>query len=205
MGLVGIRKMLSIPNNPPIQDIIDAGLVSEFVKYLDHQLPEFQFEALWCLTNIASGTSDQALTVVSKGGLVKIISLMENKIQEIQDQAIWTIGNLAGDSAKIRDRIIHQKGYEKLLKLFATSERPSLIKHCTWAISNFCRTKPPMEYSLLKQCIDFIISAIYKLENDQEFLIDACWILSFMTETHKKSIQKIIDTNILPKLVSFIE
>jgi hypothetical protein len=200
-----ILLYFNVAQDPPIQEVIDAGLVTDFIRFLDHSYPEFQFEALWCLTNIASGTTDQANSVVNKGGLAKIINLMDSKIQEIQDQAVWALGNLAGDSVKIRDRIIHQGGYQKIIKLFSTAERPSLIKQCTWAISNFCRTKPPVEYSLLKQSIDFIIGAIYKLDTDTEFLVDACWILSYLTETFKKSIKKIIDTNILTKLLTFLE
>jgi hypothetical protein len=150
MGLVGIRKVLSLPNEPPIQEVIDAGLVYDFIKYLEHSLPEFQFEALWCLTNIASGTSEHTLSVVNKGGINKIIALIDSNIQEIQEQAIWAIGNIAGDSIKIRDKVIAAKGLEKIIKVFYTAERNTLIKHCTWSISNFCRSKPPPDYEHLK-------------------------------------------------------
>jgi importin subunit alpha-1 len=130
---------------------------------------------------------------------------MDSKISEIQDQAVWALGNLAGDSVRLRDRIIQQKGYDKLLKIFSHAERASLLKQCTWAISNFCRTKPPMEYKLLKPVINFIIKAIYKLDTEMDFLVDACWILSYMSETFKKAVKKIIETKVLPKLLSFLE
>ena len=58
-GLVGIRKLLSIQNSP-IQELIDIGIIPELIQLLDNAPSEFQYEALWCLTNIASGTSDQA-------------------------------------------------------------------------------------------------------------------------------------------------
>lgn len=38
-----------------------------------------------------------------------------------------------------------------------------------------------------------------------EFLVDACWILSYLTENHKKSIKKMLDLQILPKLISLLE
>jgi len=34
-GLVGIRKLLCLPENPPIQQIIDYGLVSDFIDFVD--------------------------------------------------------------------------------------------------------------------------------------------------------------------------
>ena len=32
-GAFGIRKLLSRPRNPPIQIVIDSGLVPKFIKY----------------------------------------------------------------------------------------------------------------------------------------------------------------------------
>ena len=31
-GVVGIRKILSVPENPPIQPVIDAGLVPRMIE-----------------------------------------------------------------------------------------------------------------------------------------------------------------------------
>jgi len=33
-GLIGIRKILSIADNPPIQPVIDAGLVPKMIEYV---------------------------------------------------------------------------------------------------------------------------------------------------------------------------
>lgn len=177
----------------------------DFIKYLDHNLPEFQFEALWCLTNVASSTSDHAQSISLKGGIPKVINMMDSNIQEIQEQAIWCVGNIAGDSLKLRDKVTQAQGFDKIIKHLYTAQRPSLIKQCIWAISNFCRVKPAMEYDLMKPCIDLIVKSILKLDNDVEFLTDACWVLSYMTENHKRSIKKLIDSRIIPTLLTFLE
>lgn len=33
-GLIGVRKILSIADNPPIQSVIDAGLVPRMIEYV---------------------------------------------------------------------------------------------------------------------------------------------------------------------------
>eukprot|EP00971_Amphidinium_carterae_P025494 503089-Amphidinium_carterae.1 len=54
------RKLLSLSEDPPIQDTIDKGLVPIYVSYLyEDAHPALQLEAAWALTNIAAGSSSQ--------------------------------------------------------------------------------------------------------------------------------------------------
>jgi hypothetical protein len=73
LGLIGMRKLLSIENVPPIQEVIDANLISVFINFLGYQIPKFQFEAAWCLTNVASGSSDHVKKLIEKGVLTYFI------------------------------------------------------------------------------------------------------------------------------------
>jgi importin subunit alpha-6/7 len=42
-GLIGIRKILSIADNPPIQPVIDAGLVPKMIEYVKQlEYPQLQ-------------------------------------------------------------------------------------------------------------------------------------------------------------------
>ena len=205
-GLVGIRKLLTL-QNAPIQELVDIGITSELLLLLDNSYPEFQYEALWCLTNIATGTSDQANSIVVKGGIEKIIKLMDSSIEELKEQAIWIIGNLASDSQKIRDTLIREKAFDKIITLLASSSASNLqlIKHSTWALSNFFRVKPAPPYDIIKKVINVIARSMLIIPNDQEFLIDACFILYYLTEHYKDSVRDLLDIGIIPKVIQNLD
>lgn len=66
-GATLIRKLLSAERDPPIQDFIDLGVVPRLLALgagQDGATPPVQFEALWGLTNIASGSTEQTQAVV---------------------------------------------------------------------------------------------------------------------------------------------
>ena len=206
-GLVGIRKLLSLQENSPIQELIDTGIIPELINLLEISPYEFKYEALWCLTNIATGTTDQANIIIVKGGLPKIISLLDSNIEELKNQAVWTIGNLASDSMKIRDLLIKEKAFDKILTIMAStsSDQQKLLKQCVWSIANFCRVKPPPPYEYIKKSIKIISRAIVNLYNDNDFLTDACFIFSYMTEHYKDTINDLLDIEIIPQIIKLLD
>lgn len=101
-----VRKILSIEQNPPIQQVIDAGLVPKMAEFLHSKNPKLQFESLWVLTNIASGTRAQTQSVIDSGSIPSLIRLIDSKDDEIKEQAIWTLSNIAGDNYEHRDVLV---------------------------------------------------------------------------------------------------
>ena len=205
-GLIGIRKLLSIPSQPPIQEIIDLKIVPELIKLLDNSPNEFIYESIWSLTNIASGDQEQANTILIYGGIPKILNLLDSNIEEIKSQSIWLVANLTGESSKIRNTLIEQKVFDKILTILASTNFENYIDLCTWAISNFFRIKPVPNYETSYKAFKIIarVIMIYKTTN-VEFITDACFILSVMTKNYKEFIKEIIDINLLPNIIKFID
>lgn len=57
--------MINKEQNPPIDEILKAGVVPILVAHLGNDSnPKLQFEAAWALTNIASGTTEQTMTII---------------------------------------------------------------------------------------------------------------------------------------------
>ena len=203
-GLVGIRKLLSL-NPSPIQELIDIGIVPELLSLLDNSPAEFQYEALWCLTNIATGTSDQANNIVIKGGVPKVVKLLDSSIEELRNQSAWLIGNLASDCLKIRDTLIKEKALDKLFTIISSTNNTSLIKQATWAVGNFFRIKPKPPYEIVKKCLTAIARAMVIITNDGEFLTDACFILYYLTENYKDIIKNLLDIDIIQQIMKNLE
>ena len=115
---VGFRRLLSFEKNPPIQQFIDGNLVPRFIQFLSRDdLPKLQFEAAWCLTNVASGTYEHVQVLIQKGTVDQLIKLLKSPHIEVIEQAIWGIGNIAGDGPRIRDIVIAAGAVEPIADL----------------------------------------------------------------------------------------
>lgn len=57
-SIIGIRKLLAVEVDPPIQTVIDFGGIPIFISFAQQtQYPQLKLEAVWCMTNIASGSN----------------------------------------------------------------------------------------------------------------------------------------------------
>lgn len=91
------RRLLSNKRDPPIDDVISIGIIPILVDCLiQNDEPQLQFESLWALTNIASGTSMQTHAVVKAGAVPHIVHLLHSPHQEVREEAVWALGNIIG-------------------------------------------------------------------------------------------------------------
>uniref|UniRef100_A0A1A9VIL1 Importin subunit alpha n=1 Tax=Glossina austeni TaxID=7395 RepID=A0A1A9VIL1_GLOAU len=207
-GLLAARKLLSNEQHPPIDLMIDNGIVPLCVEFLQKvECPHIQFEAAWALTNISSGTSEQTGCVVASNAVPHFVNLLECEYIYIAEQAVWALGNIAGDGPTARDIVIENNAIDGILRLLdknSTIASLSLERNLVWLMSNLCRNKSPMpSFEQINRLLPSLAKLLWGF--DAQVITDTCWALSYLSDDNEIKIQAVIDADTVPRLVSLLD
>ena len=74
-----MRKLLSFEKDPPIQKTVDRNLIPRLFQFAQAiESAKLQFEAIWCLTNIASSESTFVLKLIEYNAIKILQEIMSS-------------------------------------------------------------------------------------------------------------------------------
>lgn len=217
-GVFQFRTSLSVENSPPIQGIIDSGLVPRFVELLSAEcslykgadrglVRKIRMESAWALTNIASGSTSQTQAILDYGAIPLFADMLKENDEDLVDQAAWAFGNIAGDSEKMRDAAINCDVLRIVLglatQLLKTSASLRVLKNATWLISNLNRGRnPPPKLENMRSSLDVLRRLI--LHQDEDILNDTLWALSYICDNSAEGVDLVFATDLVDRVLGIL-
>ena len=194
-----VRKLLSKEHDPPVQAVLDQGIIGDLVNFLTRE--DTMFEAAWALTNIAS--TDHTSVVVDAGACPHLVNLLRASNPEVREQAAWCLGNIAGDNTKYRDMLLSETPcLNNVLMNIKQPASESLLRNVTWSLSNLCRGKPKPKLEHIKPAFPALRHLLSIA--DEEVITDTCWALSYVSDGEDARIEEVVKSGAVPLLINMM-
>jgi len=204
VSTVLVRRLLGDADITPIQEVIDAGVLQRLVEFAqDESNDELQYEAIWALTNIACGTTENVRSLVDAGAVPVLVRMLTSENSRTRDQAIWALGNIAGDSPVFRNLVLWAGMMEPLLNITnGANISLQLLRNTTWVMSVLLRGEPSPDNKTILSVLPTLVKFIHSA--DKEVISNSCWGISYISAGGISNIQILLDTGICPRLLELM-
>jgi importin subunit alpha-6/7 len=201
-----IRKIVSVDDYPPIEQLIQSGILPEILTLLDKKFAKHQdllIEICWIIANVSSSNTEHVAKLIELNVVPKAIDLLQSKSEEINDNIIWILANIAGDSFQHRDILLRSNIVEKLDHIVTMKPfQPSFLNNVSWLISNLCRGKPYPQFDKIAPLLR-IIKLLIQLDSPT-MLINCLFALSYLTEGDNEQIDIVLSYHMTPRIIDLL-
>ena len=195
----GFCEILSVPNNPPVKEVVDCGVLPHLVQMLTYNTePKVKLEAAWALTKIA--TDDFTKAVVDAGAVPNLVILLSSPNADVRLYVAYCLGKIAADCPALKDGALAAGVVGPLIQNIMTPATPSLLKKSVWALANLYHWEPIPKLGLIASAIPALASILKS--NDDDAKVEALRALSYITyEKDEEYNQAVLDSGIAPMLI----
>lgn len=202
-------------SDPPIQQIVDGGTVPVLTQLLRFSTDEkIKSEAVWCLTNIATG--DHAQTGAVLAAVPELLTVIAGASDSLREQACWTIGNIAGDSDEYRSVLIANGALSAILEFLRSTLQTNSVsvssgeastgtleatytraQTAAWALSNLARGKTPAGVFVKAGATPLLLSL---MSYHDAVATEVWWVFSFLSAKENDSVEALMQNGIFEAL-----
>lgn len=144
---------LFLDRDPPIQRIIDYGVVPQFVEALrgdDHSL---QYEVARALNGIVRGTPNQAKVAMDLGAIPHMVRLLRSPNDLVKGQSAAWLGNVANMDPGFRDLLLRNQALPALLAPSSPAPTPDTTRLLAFAVCTLCGGLPRPDLALIRPAL----------------------------------------------------
>ena len=197
-------RLLSKDENPPIQQIIEAGVMPRLVIFLlRDDIPALQLAAAGALANIASSTSEHTALVIESGAKpIFFVRLLRSPHDDVREQAVLALGYIARNSPTYRDLILQSGAMQPLLQQLNQNSRLRLLKYAIRTLSIiYFVDRPWPDFIMIRNAL--LRLALLTFSSDEEVLTYACCALRDFSEKlmQPEQNQAVIEAGVCRRLV----
>ena len=164
---------LTACDEPHLETLHRMQVVAVLQKVLTGAHPQDQFEALWCLTNLALG--DHAATTMLYPALPYVVHLVAPENPQLADQAAWCLGNIAGDCDECRARVVMAGAVDPIVAVLRINSPPaSLLQTMGFTLCNLLRGRTFVGDFVAKGLTALVLRLLTP-NQPLEVIVEMCW------------------------------
>ncbi|KAF1779303.1 WD40-repeat-containing domain [Phytophthora cactorum] len=201
-----LRVLLSSERDLLIRQMLEKNWTPRLIKWLRlRDRPTLQVEALWALTNIAAGATDNTSVLLQNGVIPTLVSLLDSSNEEVGLMVsyrhvvswfaeIWcTLGLARVGVGTIR------MGPGKLGRRRSCDKGPRAERWCADSAG-----EQPEEDVMGPTVAASYLDLDYQQLHDTEILSHVCWAFSHLCDGPSTHIQAVVDSDVCFRLVELL-
>ncbi|MBA0550067.1 hypothetical protein Golob_021046, partial [Gossypium lobatum] len=152
--------------NPPIDIVIQSGVVPHFVRFLNEQYGlQHKLYSVRALYAIGKGSLEQAVVVIKHGAIPMFIRLLccTEECYQLKELVAAALGSLANQSPDFRDYVLQFGTLTPLLSLLDNRLEPpmlhekiALLRACSNTLAIFCQGNPAPSFNQIRSALPIL-------------------------------------------------
>ena len=106
---------------------IEAGVLEEFHKMLDHPKKAVRKEICWSISNVTAGNPTQIQKCIDIGIIANLIQHMHQDSQDIRKEAVWAVSNATSQATPEQFKYFVQAGMLQALGTVLDFQDPKTL------------------------------------------------------------------------------